>query len=194
MLVFVMFIGAVLASGCGSAPYYVVVESPRQIVAPPANTARVYFIAKGGSGWAGKSEVFILRENRLIGYLQIGQMFIVDLPPGEHLFMSVTSNSEAVKATLAGGKTYYIQAFSTPGAASIMWGHASQNVHLQPVVPGSQEWLHHAEWIGESTCVTLNKEKAPKWEVKYAEKVADRLAKVKSGEIKAKVMTPEMGE
>jgi hypothetical protein len=129
----------------------------------------------------------------VIGYLQNRQVFYVDVPAGEHLFMCVTSNADAIKANLAGGKTYYVRLFSTPGAMSIMLG-GSENMYMEPIAPGTEGWDKRIEWIDGATLVEKNPEKCADWEEEYADRNAERLANFKSGKAEAKVMGPEAGE
>lgn len=187
--VFALVLGAVLASGC--AGYNVKSTTPRPTAAPAADQARVYFVKPGGS-W-GNAEGFVLLEDKVIGYLQNRQVFWIDVPAGEHLFMSVTSNADGIQANLAGGKTYYVRLFSTPGAMSVMLG-GSENMYMEPLAPGSEGWAKRMEWVDGATLVEMNEEKCVAWENKYAEKNAERLANFKSGKAEAKPITPEMGE
>jgi len=180
---------ALLATGCGA--YFIVSTTPRPTTPPSADMARVYFVKPGGS--FGNAQGFVLLEDKVIGYLQNRQVFYVELPPGEHLFMSVTSNTDGIKANLAGGKTYYVRLFSTPGAMSMMMG-GSENMYMEPIAPGTEGWDKRWEWIDGATLVEMNEEKVVGWEAKYAAKNTERLDNFRSGQSVAKPMTPEMGE
>jgi len=184
-----VLLGAVLVSGC--AGYNMKSTTPRPTAAPAADQARVYFIKPGGS-W-GNAEGFVLLEDKVIGYLQNRQVFFVDVPAGEHLFMSVTSNADGIQANLAGGKTYYVRLFSTPGAMSMLVG-GSENMYMEPIAPGTEQWDKRNEWLDGATLMQMNPEKCAAWEKKYAEKNAERLANFKSGKAQAKTMLPEIGE
>jgi hypothetical protein len=184
-----LVIGAVLAAGC--AGYNAPSTTPRPTVAPTPDTARVYFVKPGGS-W-GNAEGFVLLEDKVIGYLQNRQAFYIDVPAGEHTFMSVTSNADGIKATLVGGKTYYVRLFSTPGAMSILVG-GSENMYMEPIAPGSENWDKRLEWVDGAKLMQMNPAKCEAWQNKYAAKNAERLASFKSGATQVKPLTPEMGE
>ena len=141
----------------------------------------------------GSATVYVLKEDKVIGYLENRKLFFVEVPAGEHLFMSVTSNTEGLKASLAGGKTYYVRLFSTPGAMSMLAG-GSENLYMEPIVPGTEQWEKRLEWIDGNQLVTVNPGPASEWEVKYAAENAERLAKFRSGEADAKSLSPEQGE
>ena len=103
----VVFLGV---SGC---KYYVSAKTPRPSTPPSPDRARVYFVKPDGE--EGGADTFLLKETKLIGYLENGKALYVELPPGEHFFMSVASNVDGVLADLAGGRTYYIQLISSRG-------------------------------------------------------------------------------
>ena len=189
----ILQVAALAAAMCllGCSKYYVPATTPLPTTPPPADTARVFFVKPGGS-W-GKAEAFVLKEDQVIGYLANRQAFFVDLPAGEHLFMSVTSNSSGIQANLAGGKTYYVRLFSTPGVMSVMLG-GSEDLHMVPIEPGTEQWDSRHEWVEGAQLVELNLDKAEKWEAKYAEKNAQRLENFRSGKDELKILAPEHGE
>jgi hypothetical protein len=183
---------SIFVSGCAN-PYYTKIESPPQRAASSTGSARVYFIGHGGSSWGGSSYAFILREKKLIGYLQPGLMFYVDLPAGEHWFMAESSNADALKASLEGGKTYHVQVYWTPGAMSILFGSA-QHAHITPIVRGTEGWQNKQLWMSESEPVRLRPENAREWEFDYAETIAEHLASFKAGQTSFKTMDVSAAE
>lgn len=185
----VVVFGATVFAGC--ARYNMPSTAPRPTAAPAADQARVFFVKPGGS-W-GNAEGFVLQEEKVIGYLQNRQAFYVDVPAGEHTFMSVTSNADGIQANLAGGKTYYVRLFSTPGAMSIMLG-GSENMYMEPIAPESEHWDKRLEWVDGARLMEMNPGKCEAWQSKYAAKNAERLAAFKSGASEAKPLTPDMGE
>jgi hypothetical protein len=188
MVSMVLFVG-ILVVGC--AGYNIPVKTPKPTVAPPADQARVYFIKPGGS-W-GKASVFILKEDKAIGYLENRQVFYIDVPAGQHIFMSVTSNTEGIEANLEGGKTYYVRLFSTPSAMSTMVG-GSEDLHMAPIEPDTEQWDMRLEWVDGAVLVEKNKAKVAEWEAKYAERNAERLANFRSGAAELKKIEPHFGE
>jgi hypothetical protein len=175
----------------GCSKYYIPSTTPKPTAAPAPDTAPVYFVKTGGS-W-GKANGFILMEDQAIGYLENRLCFFTEVPAGKHLFMSVTSNADAIDADLAGGKTYYVRLFSTPGAMSILGG-GSENLYIAPIEPGTEQWESRHEWIDRCRLVELNTEKSVAWEDKYAARNAERLEKFRSGEAEVKKLLPEYGE
>ena len=176
--------------GCGTKPY-LVVNTPRPTTAPPPNMARIYFMKPGGS--MQKAYTMILENEKVVGYLQNRTVFYLDVPAGEHFFMSVSSITEGLKASLAGGKTYYVRLYSSPGAKSLLLG-GSEDVHMEPLVPGTEGWDQRLIWVDGATLITVNPEYAAKWEMRNAANNAERLEKFRSGEAEAKLLGPEQGE
>lgn len=189
ILLAAMTVAALLGTGC--AKPYLPVNTPRPSAAPPADTARIYFVKPGGS--MGDAWVYLLQEDKVVGYLVNRKVFYLDVPAGKHFFMSVTSNAEGLDADLAGGKTYYVRLFSTPGAMSLLGG-GSENIYMEPIVPGTEGWDKRMEWVDGNQLITINPPVAAKWEARYAAKNAERLAKFKSGEATAKILSPDQGE
>ena len=175
----------------GCSKYYIPATTPLPTTPPPADQARIYFMKPGGS--MGKAEAFVLQEDKVIGYLSNRQVFYVDLPAGEYLFMSVTSNTSGLQANLAGGKTYYVRLFSAPGVMSVMLG-GSEDLHMVPLEPGTEPWESRHEWIENGQLIELNMEKALQWEAKYAEKNLQRLENFRAGKDELKILAPEHGE
>jgi hypothetical protein len=187
----VLFVAVCSLIAVGCAKPYLPVSTPRPTAAPAADKARIYFIKPGGSMQAALT--YILKDDKVVGYLENRKVFYLDLPAGEHFFMSVTSNTDGLKATLAGGKTYYVRVFSAPGAKSMLVG-GSENLYMEPIVPGSESWGKRIEWVDGNQLITVNPPIAAKWEAKYAAKNAERLANFKSGAAEAKVLTADQGE
>ena len=180
---------ALTVAGC--AGYNRPASYAKPTTAPPADTARIFFIKPGGS--MGNAEVFILEEDKVVGYLQNRQCFFVDVPAGEHLYMSVTSNADGLKATVDGGKTYYVRLFSTPGAMSLMMG-GSENIFIAAIERDGEMWDKRAEYLDGCRLMEMNPEKVAKWEANYAERNTERLTNFKSGAAESKTMGPEDGE
>ena len=109
-----------LASGCGSSKYMRSVSGPEPVGAPP-NKARVVFVRPSNFQLA---LVFTIIDERghFLGDSTGSGRFSAFLDPGEHYFIAWTESTETVKATLAPGRTYYVEVRPTWG----MWkGRAS---------------------------------------------------------------------
>jgi hypothetical protein len=190
LIVSLLLATGLLATACGPG-YNIPVNTPRPSTGPAEDMARVYFMKPGGS-WGG-AEVFITQEEKVIGYLTNRQVFYVDVTPGKHFFMSVSSNTDGVDAEVAGGKTYYVRLFSAPGAMSIMLG-GSEDMYVVPIAPGTEEWDKRLEWVDGGQLVEMNPEKCGAWEAKYLKKNQERLANFRAGKDEFKILTADQGE
>jgi hypothetical protein len=175
--------------GCGR--YAVPLKTRPPETPPPPDTARVYFINPGAP--AGDPTVFILKETELIGYLEGKKAACVDLPAGEHFFMSLADNLEGVYAKLAGGKTYYLLLSFTPGPQTPMGGE-TVNAFLNPLVPGDDDWTRRHEWVDRVQLVALNQRRAEDWSTRWSERNQRRFLQFKNGEKKYALLTPDQGE
>ncbi len=108
ILLFVVALGA-LNAGCGAATS----EYMRPVVGPepagvPPNKARVVFVRP--SGMANKV-IFTIIDQRgyFLGDSTAGGRFSVFVDPGDHYFIVWTETTETVKASLAPGRTYYVE-------------------------------------------------------------------------------------
>jgi len=103
------FVFGLLTSGCGAATseYMKPVAGPEPQGAPP-NKARVVFVRPSGGAW---KVIFTIIDERgyFLGDSTAGGRFSVYLDPGEHYFIVWTETTETVKATLAPGRTYYVE-------------------------------------------------------------------------------------
>jgi hypothetical protein len=108
MLLVAIAMGA-LASGCGTATseYMRPVAGPEPVGAP-ADKARVVFVRPSSGAF---KVIFTIIDERgyFLGDSTASGRFSVFLDPGEHYFIVWTESTETVKATLAPGKTYYVE-------------------------------------------------------------------------------------
>ncbi len=98
-----------LNAGCGAATseYMKPVVGPEPAGSPP-NKARVVFVRP--SSGAGKVIFTIIDERGyFLGDSTAGGRFSVFLDPGDHYFIVWTETTETVKASLAPGRTYYVE-------------------------------------------------------------------------------------
>ncbi|MBN2576292.1 MAG: hypothetical protein JXP73_17150 [Deltaproteobacteria bacterium] len=97
------------ASGCGAATsdYMRPVAGPEPMGAPP-NKARVVFVRPSSMAY---KVIFTIIDQRgyFLGDSTAGARFSVFLDPGEHFFIVWTETTETAKATLAPGRTYYVE-------------------------------------------------------------------------------------
>ena len=106
------FLLTVAAVGCtGTSPY--MTPGDRGGITAAAETATVVFV-RPSSG--GADRVTILDgKGRFLGDTLPRTHFAVTMPAGEHTFISWGENTSAIKATLAGGKVYYVEAYGPTG-------------------------------------------------------------------------------
>ena len=102
-----MLLGLTSAGCAGSSKYMVEVASPSPITTA-ADRASVVFVRPSGMGFAMKFAILDQRGNWLGDAVAKGH-FAVSLPPGEYLFVGWAENTAALKATLSGGKVYYVK-------------------------------------------------------------------------------------
>jgi hypothetical protein len=136
MLLTALVMGA-LTSGCGAATseYMRPVPGPEPMGAP-ADKARVVFVRP--SNFANKVIFTTIDENGyFLGDSTAGSRFSVFLNPGEHYFIVWTETTETVKATLAPGKTYYVEVRPKMGmwkARASLWA-VNQKSGLMKSIP-----------------------------------------------------------
>jgi hypothetical protein len=101
------------AAGCGASPYMRPVQGPEPRDVPP-NLARVTFVRPSNFQLAN---VFTIIDERgdFLGDSTGNGRFSVLFEPGEHYFIAWTESTETVKATLAPGRTYYVEVRPTWG-------------------------------------------------------------------------------
>lgn len=93
-------------------------------------------------------------EGNLLGYTETGCYFEILRPPGKHLFAARGEGDAFVEADLAGGKTYYIRAYSKFGGFTSRPGFA-------PVGRESDHFPELDRVIPTLRCRALDPEKSP---------------------------------
>lgn len=95
------------------------------------------------SSYAGMLATTIIDERgRFLGDALPNGCFAVQVPAGEHLFISWAENTAAVRATLAPGKTYFVE-------VSPRVGLMSARVQLFAQTPRNKNWLEVPRWLAE---------------------------------------------
>ena len=153
--------------------------------------ARVYFINPGGP--LGDNSIYILEETELIGYLENRKAAFVEVPEGEHFFISVASNVVGVLANLAGGKTYYLRLTAKPGPPTALGGETI-NTFIEPIVPGDEAWEKRHEWIHDAQLVALNQKRAASWNERWSVLNEERFMKFKQASRRIKSPIPEKSQ
>ena len=126
----------VVTSGCGTAtsPYMRPMAGPEPTAAPP-NKARVVFVRPSG-GARGVLFTIIDERGYFLGDSTAGGRFSVFLDPGDHYFIVWTETTETVKASLAPGRTYFVEVRPKIGmwkARASLWAVNRQSGLMQSI-------------------------------------------------------------
>jgi hypothetical protein len=126
-----------LTSGCSAATseYMHPVAGPEPLGAPP-NKARVVFVRPSSMA---KKVIFTIIDERgyFLGDSTAGARFSVFVDPGDHYFIVWTETTETVRATLAPGRTYYVEVRPKMGmwkARASLWA-VNRRSGLQQNIP-----------------------------------------------------------
>jgi hypothetical protein len=126
-------------------------------------------------------------DEELMGFAQTGAWFEVRCAPGEHFFYLRGVSDAAARATLQGGKTYYLKVDSEPQLLKLQ-------LKLVPVVPGTDEFERVEEELAglerrEPVDVYIDA-----YEDEFAGKVTERLAYFRNeGQEECTLLKPEDG-
>ena len=148
LLSLVILLGA-FAAGCGASTseYMRPVTGPEPVGAPP-NKARVVFVRPA---WAANKVIFTIVDEHgaFLGDSTAGARFSVFLDPGEHYFIVWTDSTETVKATLAPGRTYWVEVRPKMGmwkARASLWA-VNRKSGLASSIPS---------WVSDTTVTTTD--------------------------------------
>jgi hypothetical protein len=141
---------ALATLGCGS-KFMIEARAPMAFAPDPA-AATVIFIRP--SRFASAIRPAILDERgTFLGEALPSSHFAVRVTPGEHLFVAWSEGTPALRATLEGGKFYYVEIGIVPG----VW---SARARLFAVGPGREQWAKLPEWLADSRMMVLPPEAA----------------------------------
>ncbi len=132
------FLVTVAAVGCtGTSPY--MTPGDRAAITAAAESATVVFVRPSQHG--GADRVTLLDgKGRFLGDTLPQTHFAVTMPAGEHTFISWGENTSAIKATLAGGKVYYVEAYGPTGPGTPRLELRAVTLH-SPSYGKTDEWL-----------------------------------------------------
>lgn len=168
---FLLPLVVLLLLGTGCAGLSREVEGPG-LAGPPEGAARVYFALPQGFP---SGQAYVVEDTKLLGFLTNDQYFHVDVPAGEHLFMLISEQDEAIRGNFEAGKVYHLKLYITPG-------FFQNRVYWTPLEGTGEDAKTRAEDIDDSDRVELNPEKAAQWEARYAERNRERAQSFISGE------------
>ena len=150
--------------------------SPYMTAAPPSptadvatDTATVVFVRP--SQFGGADRVTIMDgKGRFLGDTLPGTYFAVKMPAGEHVFVSWGENTSAIKATVAAGKTYYVEAYG-PG------GSGTPRLALRAVTLNSPSWGQVDGWLANGRPLAPDEAKGQAYLQAEAAGVASAIAR-----------------
>jgi hypothetical protein len=152
------------AASCSNPQITLPLEEPSE--PPGKDEARV--VVYRPSSRNERKPYAVFDDEELVGFAQSGAWFEVRCTPGEHFFYLRGVSDHAVRATLQGGKTYYLRVDSIP---QWFW----LQLRLLPIVPGSDEFLTVEEDLaGLQRCEAVDVF-VDAYEDRFADPVADRL-------------------
>lgn len=132
-------------SGCAATSRYMVKGTEYAPVTP--EVAQVVFVRPSGFARAIAATI-VDSQGRFIGDSIPNSRFAVNFAPGEYTFIAWGEGTHSLKASLAAGKTYYIEVAPVMG----VW---AARFHLKALKPGGKNWDQLQDWLRESTPHTV---------------------------------------
>jgi hypothetical protein len=154
-----------LFAACSHPRIMVPLEEPS--AAPGKDEAKVV-VYRPSFRNASKAYAFF-HDEELMGFAQSGSWFEVRCAPGEHFFYLRGVSDTAVRATLQGGKTYYLKVDSEPQLLKLQ-------LKMVPVIPGMDEFERVEEELAGLERREAVDVYVEEYEERFADKVTDRLA------------------
>jgi len=130
-----------LVSGCtGTSPY--MTPASRGGIEAAQDSATVVFVRS--SAYGGADRIVIMDgKGRFLGETMPKTYFATKMPPGEHVFLSWGETISSVKATVAPGKVYYVEAYGPTGAGT-------PRLELRAVTVKSSQWGQVDAWLAKA--------------------------------------------
>src|SRR5262245_778849 len=164
-----LFALAVATIGCRARSDLMRPGVPAAISAAP-DAATVVFVRP--SGFAGGIVTTILDgRGRFLGDSEAESHFVVRLPPGDHVFVSWSEGTPALKASLGAGRVYFVEVAPKVGA----W---SARVQLLALTPRSENWAAVPGWLRETKLLVADEAAA---RARMAERADDLQDALRSG-------------
>ena len=154
------------AACTASSDYMHEVHAPQALRATP-DSAVVVFIRPSGYARAMGSTI-LDGHGRFLGDSLPETYFAVRVPPGEHIFIAWAENTAALRASLAPGRTYYVEVAPKMGALSA-------RMQLLAVTPRAESWGELRAWMGESKQTVPDEASGQAYLTSRREDVAERL-------------------
>jgi len=175
-----------LAVGCSTTSY---MRDAKPTPPPGPDEAKVVVYRDTNVGGADHFPIYEYanEDGNLLGFTETNCYFEFRCKPGKHFFLTWGEGDAFIDATLDGGKTYYIQAWSRFGLLSSRPGFG-------PVSKDSEALKDLKKaWPGLK-CRELDPEKADAFEVKKEERVQKARDSFEAGSKAAKILKPDDGQ
>jgi len=134
------FVLAFALAGCAS-KYMRPAGGPMPI-APRGDAATVVFVRPSSFG-AALHPTILDERGTFLGDAEASSHFIVNVPPGEHMFIVWAENTGPIRATLLPGRVYFVEVAIKPGALQA-------RAHLLAIAPDTEQWPKLRDWIADT--------------------------------------------
>ncbi len=143
---------AVILVGCKAPAPHMRPAMSRGIVPDPA-AATVVFVRPSSMAGAIRP-VIATAQGRFLGESEARSVFVAKLPPGDHLLLSWSEGTPALRATLAAGRVYFVEVAPKMGA----W---SARVQLLALRPRDENWRELEEWLRKCDAIEADRARLP---------------------------------
>jgi hypothetical protein len=187
-----LLVTLLFSAGCtASSDYMREAHAPQALRATP-DSAVVVFVRPSGFARGMRSTILDGR-GRFLGDSLPETYFAVRVPPGEHIFIAWAENTAALRASLAPGRTYYIEVAPKMGALSA-------RMHLLAITPRAESWGELRTWMDESKQTIPDEPSGQAYLASRSEDVAERLRRAAeileeydAGELADRTLAPADG-
>lgn len=133
------------------------------------STAKVVIIRPQRAGQSNRLAVTFWDSTQPVGQFYGGQAMAVELAPGKHHFVALSSNRDVVEADLVAGKTYYLYLWFTDYLAA-------STIHINPLYPAHKHWNDKERWLQRCRWIELIPQNAALLKQRHGQQVSSALA------------------
>lgn len=134
---------ALLMGGCGGHSELMADAPPgSRALGPVPDRATVVFIRPGMLGFLVNFTI-LDHQGNFLGESVAKSHFAIEVPPGQYFFLAKAENTDALRATLAEGRIYFVN-------VSPKFGTAHARVTLAAIKPNRPEWNTIPRWIADT--------------------------------------------
>ena len=175
-----------LAVGCTTTSY---MRDAKATQPPGPDEAKVVVYRDSAIGGVDHYPIFEYanEDGNLLGFTETNCYFEFRCKPGKHFFLTWGEGDAFIEATLDGGKTYYLRAWSKFGLVS------SRPVFV-PVLKGSDDLKDLKKVWPELRCRELDPAQADAYEIKKEDRVQKAHDSYEAGSKAAKILKAEDGQ